>query len=64
MSKVGWRGRRGDTLVSEGPCPRDPSSDPEEPKALRLLVSPVEQTSECTMLRYPWPPNSRVLWAT
>lgn len=44
---------RKDTLISEGPCPRDPSSNPDEPKALRLLVSSVQQTSDCTTLRYP-----------
>lgn len=61
VSKVGWGGRRGDTLMSEGPCPRDPRSD--QAKVLRPLVSSMQQTSECTMLRHPLPPNSRVLWA-
>lgn len=46
------RGRGGgeDTVISEGPCPGDPSSNPDKPKALRLLVSSVQQTSDCTML--------------
>lgn len=30
--RVGWGGRKEDTLMSEGPCLGDPSSDPDQPE--------------------------------